>query len=129
MINQVISTHQQISQLSPVTELPQRAQNRLKLFHHFTLRPHAKKRGQQRGISPQQMSLVLLFGKQEHVKERNAQSACSFSFDHASLSSLEHWLGDDYTDFSDHLGYYIVIDTASLEVITCAHRLKRKYRH
>ena len=78
---------------------------------------HAKKRGCQRGISPESAALVMAFGEKEH----DNQGGIRYLMTAKALESLRRVVGN--AQKLDALaGVYAVVSATDSTIITVAHR-------
>lgn len=80
---------------------------------------HSEVRGQQRGVPPIIVDLLIQFG----VREHDARGGEILYFDKRSKKKIETYAGGLFGKLSEHMDAYAVI--ASGKLITVGSRLKR----
>ena len=88
-------------------------------FKHLQYTPHAGARMQQRGISPEVVSLVVAYGCHQW-----SHGAEKYFLDKKAHTRIRHAIGESwYQRIRGTLNVYVVV-TADGVVVTAAHRLK-----
>ena len=85
---------------------------------------HAKIRGQQRGIPPVMIDLLLQFG----VAVSAGDGANKLFFDKSARRKVESYFGPLASLINQHLDFYAIVG-ANDQVVTVGHRLERIRRH